>query len=114
MVAASRGYDNFRFEKLSKVYMRFSKRDGNTLGDSEFFLDMKVSRYCEGYSLWSIILQKLHNTSIPQYLDKKLGETPRIHTPNPASSDLVSIQDLITGKLEQNSLDLKYTPFFNI
>ena len=32
-----------------------------------------------------------------------------IHTPNPASSDLVSIQDPIIGKLEQNSLDLKYT-----
>ena len=30
------------------------------------------------------------------------------HTSTPASSDLVSIQDLITNKLEQNSLDLKY------
>ena len=27
---------------------------------------------------------------------------------NPASSDLVSIQDSIFSKLEQNSLDLKY------
>ena len=31
------------------------------------------------------------------------------HTSNPASSDLVSIQDLIISKLEQNSLELKYS-----
>ena len=31
------------------------------------------------------------------------------HTSNPASSDLVSIQDLIISKLEQNPLDLKYS-----
>ena len=60
LVAASRVYDKLRFDKLSKLYMCFSKR-------------------------------------------------MEIHTPNPASSDLVSIQDPIIGKLEQNSLDLKYT-----
>ena len=37
LVAASRKYDNLRFDKLPQLYMCFSKRDGNKLGDSEFF-----------------------------------------------------------------------------
>ena len=54
------------------------------------------------------------NFTIPPYLNtliKNFVKPPEIHTPNPASSDLVSIKDPIIGKLEPNSLDLKYTSF---
>ena len=76
------------FPSCNENFEYFPHKVGETLQGSKVF---KVGNYSRKYLQY------------PQM---------QLHTSTPASSDLVSTPVLIISKLEQNSLDLKYTSIF--